>query len=352
MKKILLALLVFAGSVCAVAAQQVEPETYKAALGRFQESYNKGDYQGIYSDFSATMQAALSEKQYVATSAALKSQLGDLRALQFTEMRQMVAFYRAQFDKATMSLILSLDTELKINGLYFKPYADPAVEAGAKTIPRNTVPMALPLSGEWFVFWGGDTREQNYHVAFPAQKNAIDFLMVGPDGKSYRSDGRTNQDYYAFGQELYAPCGGEVVMAVDGIPDNTPGVMNPAFMTGNCVMIKTPDGIYLLMAHFKQGSVRVKQGDRLKQGDLLGLCGNSGNSSEAHLHMHLQNTENLNASTGVKCYFSALLVDGVPKNDYSPLKGERIKSVSSADPKKQKPLREFPSKPQGISRIQ
>ena len=57
---------------------------------------------------------------------------------------------------------------------------------------------------------------------------------------------------------------------------------------------------FLFFAHFKQNSIRVKQGQIIKQGELLGLCGNSGNSSEPHLHFHIQNVENMNIATGVK----------------------------------------------------
>jgi len=58
---------------------------------------------------------------------------------------------------------------------------------------------------------------------------------------------------------------------------------------------------------------------------LLGLCGNSGNSSEAHLHFHIQNIENINIASGVKCYFEKLIVNGEAKTDYSPIKNDKIK---------------------------
>ncbi|MCX6225784.1 MAG: hypothetical protein NTV01_13705 [Bacteroidia bacterium] len=56
----------------------------------------------------------------------------------------------------------------------------------------------------------------------------------------------------------------------------------------------------------------------------LELCGDSGNSTEAHLHFHVQNVENMNVATGVKCYFDHLSVNGLPKTDYSPLKKDKI----------------------------
>ena len=60
----------------------------------------------------------------------------------------------------------------------------------------------MPFQDEWTVTWGGDTAELNYHVENKAQKNAFDFVVTDEDGKSYKSDGKTNEDYYAFGKKL------------------------------------------------------------------------------------------------------------------------------------------------------
>ena len=64
----------------------------------------------------------------------------------------------------------------------------------------------------------------------------------------------------------------------------------------------------------------------IKQGDLLGLCGNSGNSTEPHLHFHIQNVEDMNKATGAKSYFENILVSGELKKDYSPVKTEKVKN--------------------------
>jgi murein DD-endopeptidase MepM/ murein hydrolase activator NlpD len=99
------------------------------------------------------------------------------------------------------------------------------------------------------------------------------------------------------------------------------------FATGNTVIIKTENDEYLVFAHFKQNSIKVKQGQKIKQGELLGLCGNSGNSSEPHLHFHIQNIESFIGATGVKSYFDKLIVDGKEKTDYSPVQNEVIEST-------------------------
>ena len=186
--------------------------------------------------------------------------------------------------------------------------------------------MQLPFDGEWFVFWGGDTEEQNYHVTTPSQTGAFDILKVDANGKSYRGDGTKNEDYYAFGEPVLSPCDGDVVMAVDGVKDNTPGKMNPLFVTGNTVVIKTASDEYVLLAHFKRGTVAVEQGDMVKAGQLLGECGNSGNSSEAHIHMHIQNQESMISATGIKCFFEEIIVNNESRSDYSPVKGERVRN--------------------------
>ena len=146
----------------------------------------------------------------------------------------------------------------------------------------------MPFKGEWTVFWGGDTKELNYHVVDQAQKNAFDFLITDEKGNSYKTIGQTNDDYYVFGKKIIAPAAGEVVLVVEGIKDNTPGEMNPIYVPGNTVIIKTANDEYLFFAHFKQHSIKVKQGQQVKQGELLGLCGNSGNSTEPHLHFQIQ----------------------------------------------------------------
>jgi len=182
----------------------------------------------------------------------------------------------------------------------------------------------LPFKGEWSVTWGGDTKEQNYHVESVAQKNAFDILIKDEQGSTHKGSGEANEDYYAFGKELYAPCDGEVVLVVDGVKDNIPGVLNPIYIPGNTVIIKTANGEFAFFAHFKQNSISVKQGQKIVTGELLGLCGNSGNSSEPHLHFHLQNVEDMTKATGAKCYFDKLKVNGSLKSDYSPVKGEKI----------------------------
>jgi hypothetical protein len=301
---------------------QTEKANYKAIADKFENDYNSGSYNSIFALFSDEMKTALPIDKTREFLEGLQVQAGQITKREFLKYQQTYASYKTNFKKAIFLLNISVDANSKINGLFIKPFT----EDNLPKMARNTTKLNLPFKGEWTVFWGGDTKELNYHVANQAQKNAFDIMITDNKGNSFRTDGKKNEDYYAFAQELIAPCDGEIVLAVDGIKDNKPGEVNPIYIPGNTVIIKTINNEFLFFAHFKQNSIIVKQGQKVKQGELLGLCGNSGNSTEPHLHFHIQNTEDMNVATGVKCYFEKVIVNGVLKTDHSPIKNEKIKS--------------------------
>ena len=302
---------------------QTENSTYKIVADKFEKSYNENDFKSIFDSFSIEMQNALPLDKTIDFLKGLKSQAGQITKRQFVKYVNVTyASYKTNFERALFAVNISVDNNSKINGLFIKPFTD----ENLPKMERNITKLQLPFNGEWTVFWGGDTKELNYHVENEAQKNAIDIVIKDEKGDSFKTDGIANEDYYAFGKELIAPCDGEIVLVVDGIKDNKPSELNPMYAPGNTVIIKTDNNEYLFLAHFKQNSIRVKQGQKVKQGELLGLCGNSGNSSEPHLHFHIQNVEDMNTATGVKCYFDKLKVNGQTKTDYSPIQKDKIKS--------------------------
>ncbi len=299
---------------------QTEKVTYKTVSDSFEKNYNSDNFEAIFSTFSTEMQNALPIDKTKQFLAGLKSQAGNITKREFVNYEQTYASYKTTFEKALFAVNISVDNSSKINGLLVKPFK----ESGLPKIERNTTKLSLPFNGEWTVTWGGDTKELNHHVENKAQKNAFDIVITDNKGNSYKTDGETNEDYYAFGKELISPCDGEVVLVVDGVKDNKPRILNPIYVPGNTVIITTQKKEYLFLAHFKQNSIKVKQGQQVTTGQLLGLCGNSGNSSESHLHFHIQNVEDMNQATGVKCYFDKILVNGQLKTDYSPIQKEKI----------------------------
>lgn len=301
---------------------QTENPVHRKVVERFIYYYNCNLADSIYALFSQEMKDFLPIDKTQAMVSGLKQQLGDINSIDFIRYQSTVGIYKTRFNLAVVAMNISIDETLRINGLQFKPY----ISDDTPKIDRNITKLILPFENEWDVVWGGDTKENNYHVSVQSQKNAFDFLIRDKTGKSFKTNGQTNEDYYCFGERIISPCDAEVVMVIDGVKDNIPGEMNSFFATGNTVVLRTKNNEYIYLCHFKKHSIQIKEGFQVKQGELLGLCGNSGNSSEAHLHFHIQNVENMNIATGVKCYFQNILVNGEQKTDYSPVKGEKIKN--------------------------
>ena len=165
--------------------------------------------------------------------------------------------------------------------------------------------MRLPFDGEWLVAWGGRTLKKNHHAVAPDQRFAYD-LVIEKDGKTH-AEGNPNENHFCWNQPIYAPAAGKVVFVKDGVEDNAPGKMNPSEAAGNYVVLEIGAEEYALMAHFRNGSVAVKTDDAVKQGELLGRCGNSGNSSEPHLHFHLQTKPKFGEGEGLPAEFVGFL---------------------------------------------
>ena len=147
----------------------------------------------------------------------------------------------------------------------------------------------MPIDREWKVVWGGDTLITNYHSNIPAQKYAYD-LLIEKENKTYLNDGTINEDYFAFEQTIVAPRSGVIVDVRNSVKDNQPGMMNENQVTGNYVIIRHGEQEYSLIAHFMHNSILVTPGQSVKTGDILGKCGNSGHSSEPHIHFQVMNT--------------------------------------------------------------
>ena len=302
---------------------QKESDISKSVANQFQEKYNTNDYEAIFSMFANEMKSVMPREKTLSFLNGLKSEAGDIKIKSFVKYEQPnVALYKTNFERIVVALYISVDKNSNINGLMVKPFN----EEKLPELTRNISALKLPFNNEWTVLWGGDTKEQNYHVIDKAQKNAFDFVITNSQGKSYQNDGKSNENFYAFGKQVIAPTDGEIVLVVDGIKDNKPGIPNPLYVPGNTVIIKTKNNEYLFFAHFKQHSIVVKQSQMVKQGDLLGLCGNSGNSTEPHIHFHIQNVEDINKATGAKSYFEKIFVNEQMKKNYSPSKMEKVKN--------------------------
>jgi hypothetical protein len=148
--------------------------------------------------------------------------------------------------------------------------------------------LAFPLrSGRWTVMTGG-VRALNHHLHAPNQAGALDLIGVRPDGA--RAQGVCPdrlEGYQAYGREVVSPCDGVVVTAVGDLPDQQPQRLRAVPVSGNHISIDTGRSIVHL-SHLRPGTVRVATGDRVVTGQPLGEVGNSGRSTEPHLHIHAE----------------------------------------------------------------
>jgi biotin carboxyl carrier protein len=166
--------------------------------------------------------------------------------------------------------------------------------------PDETVVLDPPFQGEWYVFHGGRSPLVNYHVQHKDQRNALDInqpASVDPEGRT----SPTLATHPSFGQPLYAPADGRVVKAVNDRPDLEIGQADRKQILGNHVVLQIGEERYVLMAHLMQNSVLVKPGDEVRSGQVIARCGNSGNTTEPHLHLQVQSHPDFRAE-GLRTY--------------------------------------------------
>jgi murein DD-endopeptidase MepM/ murein hydrolase activator NlpD len=171
----------------------------------------------------------------------------------------------------------------------------------------SAVAFRLPLDGPVTVAWGGANETVNHHVINPEERWGYD-LLVTVDGVTHRGSTTALSDYHAYGRPVHAPATGRVVDVHDGDPDAPPGRADRLRQGGNRVVIEVAPGDYLFILHLKAGTIRVTPGQEVREGEIVGHVGNSGNSSEPHVHLHLQDSPTLGQGEGIPLYFSNYVV--------------------------------------------
>lgn len=158
---------------------------------------------------------------------------------------------------------------------------------------------------------------------------------MGPQNQLYAYDFRMDnsgsekklEDYGVFGAEVIAPGDGVVAQIVDGSFDCQPGFADRSVGVGNMIMIDHENGEFSLLCHFKHGSIDVKVGDKVKQGLKLGLCGNTGNTSQPHIHFNLQDNLIGYKANPLPAQFRKILVNGEVKENYEPIRFEMVANL-------------------------
>jgi len=201
--------------------------------------------------------------------------------------------------------------------------------------------VAPPLKGPRWAVGGGCCSPPSYHrsATLPingsihvAERFAIDFVQLNDKSMLFTGDMLKVSDYEYFGDEIYSVAGGTVVGVQDGLPEQIPGKL-PEDATiqmagGNYVVVDISNGRFAFYAHMQPGSLKVKKGDTVKQGQVLGLLGNSGNTDTPHLHFHVMDGPSPLLSNGLPYVFTSFTGQGRITDEQPLFTG----GVSNVDP--------------------
>ena len=190
----------------------------------------------------------------------------------------------------------------------------------------DPVVLALPFRGTWIVRNSPARRVPSHGTHLFATTYAMDFIAVRGRRTASSRDWRTLlstepvERFFAFGRPILAPAAGGVVAVHDGEPDHVARRSQPTLLpyaltqatrvrggagaiAGNHVILELTDGAHVVLAHLRAGSVRVATGDIIAPGQELGSCGNSGNSTQPHLHIQVMDSADPFTARGLPMAF-------------------------------------------------
>jgi len=196
--------------------------------------------------------------------------------------------------------------------------------------------LVFPMKGTFMVVLGHDFNEA--HSLGRSQHFAYDIFGMGPHWEITRNGGAKVADFCTWGREVIAPADGVVVYARNDVPDQPrPGTVdtsiqehlpNPGYAgPGNHLLLNHGNNEYSSLGHLQHGSVRVKTGDRVKSGDVVGLAGNS-SSPIPHLHYQLTYGEHLFLADGLPSKFENVYMEllGNPIRIAAPKRGTALEA--------------------------
>lgn len=212
----------------------------------------------------------------------------------------------------------------KVDAWFDQFKADAAIQLGATAVTTAAPPvLGPPLWGENYIA-GDGCCDSTRHVrallplngAFRlAQRFAIDWEKLGGDGRLFAGDRKQVASYHIYGQPILAVSDGTIVDMRADLADQVPGALPDGLpigeADGNFAVLDIGGGAFVLYAHMQPGSVRVRTGDRVRRGDVIGAVGNTGNSSEPHLHLHVMDGPSPLLANGLPYVFEAATVKAV-----------------------------------------
>ncbi|GAF11138.1 peptidase, M23/M37 family [Bacillus sp. JCM 19046] len=271
--------------------RKVTPDT-------FIELWADGEFELIYTETHASFKQIVSLEKFSELGRGLNEQVNSYQFFQSNRSLRGITQFVWLDDRKEMAVSVSFDDKGQIASLYVKRYSN--LEDLEENRTKNVYQM--PINSEWYVFWGGTNEFINHHYELENQRYAFDLVKVR-NRSSFRNKGLQNKEYYAFDQDVVAPLDGKVVQIHNGKKDNIPGVFKGKDLLGNYMVIEHANQEYSLIAHIKRDSFVVREGDAVAQGQALATCGNSGNSSEPHIHFQIMNSAQFEFTRSLRIQF-------------------------------------------------
>ena len=235
----------------------------------------------------------------------------------------------SQFSKSKDPIFTAILIDPQGQAALFKFQAGPQPSGNRWVDYKDTTKLRLPFDGDWFVYEGGRDIYQNSNAYRDAERYALVFTVL-KDGLPFSGDGSKNEQYYCYGQPVLSPADGTVVLVNNTFADNVPGRVEEIMPTGNRVLISHGNKEYSLFMHLKQNSITVKTGQKVKAGQAVGECGNSGHSPAPHFEYRLQNSSGRPLPQTVPAQFIDYVADGTPVTIGELLRGQTVHNASPA----------------------
>ncbi|HLJ86547.1 MAG TPA: M23 family metallopeptidase [Candidatus Angelobacter sp.] len=324
-------ILVFGLAGVLSSAQEFPSEAALQQGKKFVDAFYTGNVTEIWKNMNAQGQRLVENEAGLAALAdQVKAKYGtetsivSERVLPGPHLRVYSRLAKYTISPRRIVVVCSFDDAGKISGFYVR---EEQKEAESKYLDYlDKAKFVLPIKGPWLVYTGGRSGYDNYYAVQKNQRFAYDFTIVR-DQKLYANQGDKLQDYFSFGQPVLAPADGVVAAVEDQYDDNPPlkpSVENPK--QGNNVVIDHGHGEFSMLAYLKRGSIKVKAGEKVKAGQEIGLCGNSGNSPFPHVHYHLQNIADWSKGEGLPVQFRNYLADGKEVSSGEPIRFQLVQA--------------------------
>ena len=248
----------------------------------------------------------------------LETMLQPLGGKTFSDPKGRLLIADGQSSIAFMSIAFVRSSHIPDRLFHHVRTAD-SVSEGAVIATHHTELHVLgpPVEGaNWLAADGPSNDQDNHHrrgvvildgQAVDSRRYAIDWKQI-KDNASFSGDPKDVRSYYSYGKAVLAVADGRVVKARDGLPDNTPGhgeSFHPAVpisletVAGNTITLDLGGGQFAYYMHLRPGSLRVKEGDRVRRGQVVARIGASGDAREPHLHFEVTTSSKLLAGEGV-----------------------------------------------------